>query len=128
MKLVLLILIGFISACAATKSDNQQNITVMTSDVEGAQCSLTDSKGSVWSVESTPGSTLVQKGDGPISVICKKNGYSAGVGELKVDVAMAGNPIRFLINGMTGTGEKYNSSIDVEMEPLAKPGERKPWE
>lgn len=130
MKLLPLFLIGFLSSCAAIMSGSMQNVTVITPDVDGASCSLTDSKGREWEVKSTPGSTLVRKGDGPISVICKKEGYHSGTGQLKESTApaVAGNilmPLGFAVDSLTGSGEQYDSSIEIEMESLTK---KKPWE
>lgn len=130
MKLLPLVSLGLLCSCASMLSGSMQNVTVVTPEVDGAACTLTDSKGRQWEVKSTPGSTLVKKGDGPISVICKKEGYKSGTGQLKEDTvpAVAANvlmPLGFAVDSLTGSGEKYDSSIEIEMESLTK---KKAWE
>lgn len=126
-------LVSFLPACSSVLSGSKQSVTILTPGANGAECSLTDSKGRIWYVENTPGTALVKKGDGPISVICKKEGYEMGVGEIgeAVSVATAGNilfPVGFFVDSLTGSGEKYNSSAEIEMEKIVKTDEKKPWE
>lgn len=133
MRMLPLIFIGFLSGCAAIMSGSNQSVTVVTPGASESECSLTDSKGRVWYIESTPGNTLVKKGDGPISVICKKEGYEVGVGQIKENIAMSttGNilfPVGFFIDGLTGASQKYQSTVEIEMEPLSKSGVKKSWE
>lgn len=136
MRALSLLLLGVLTACSAVVSGGRQSVMVTTGDISGAECSLTDSKGRVWYVENTPGTAYVKKGDGPISVICKKEGYEVSTALLKEDLNMSTNgnlalgpaaPIGYFIDSVTGAGEKYESSIEVEMEPASKRG-KKPWE
>lgn len=129
-----IIMITLLSGCASVVSGSRQTVTVLTPDVEGASCSLSDSKGRVWYVEETPGTALVKRGDGPISVICHKDGYSKGAAMISEVIAPAnyGNlalgpaaPIGYLVDGITGTGQKYKSSVEVYMEEISG---KKPWE
>ncbi|MCE3233060.1 MAG: putative rane associated protein [Rickettsiaceae bacterium] len=123
-----------LSGCSSFVSGSKQNVTIVTPDVEGASCSLSDSKGRVWHVPQTPGSTLVKRGDGPISVICSKAGYNKATALLHEELAPAnyGNlalgpaaPIGYFVDSITGSAERYKSTIEVDMEPLAA---KKPWE
>jgi uncharacterized protein YceK len=127
MKILSLILLVSLSGCASFVSGSKQSVMVVTPDAPGSICALTDSKGRVSNIENTPGTTIVKKGDGPISVICKKEGYEIGVGQIKeyVSPATAGNilfPPGFIIDSITGSSEKYKSSVEIEMQPLAKGG------
>lgn len=133
MKILPLILVVILTGCASFISGSRQSVTVITPDASGSSCILTDSKGRVSNVENTPGTAIVKKGDGPISVICKKEGYKAGVGQIDESVtpATAGNilfPPGFLIDGITGSSEKYDSTVTIDMEPAAKNTVKKGWE
>ncbi len=121
---------ALLSSCASIMSGSGQVVTVVTPDADGASCSLTDAKARVWHIEKSPVTALVRRGDGPISVICSKEGYTNGTGLLGEGIAGASFAnLLFLpgyfIDGMTGSLQKYKSSINIEMEKLP---ERKPWE
>ena len=76
-KLILLIfLIPLISSCASTMSGNTQPVSV-SSNVSGANCTLTNEKGS-WSLR-TPGSVVVTNSRENLAVRCEKNGYVSSV-------------------------------------------------
>lgn len=125
-KLSLLIALLSLSSCATIMGGGRQSVTVLTPGVEGAKCTLEDTKGRVSYVEQTPSSTIVKRGDGPITVICEKEGYLKGTGTLKESIAPAnyGNlallalaPIGYFIDGLTGSAQIYKNSIEIEMEP-----------
>lgn len=129
-----LAMVGLLSGCAMVMSGGKQTVTIITPDIEGASCSLSDSKGRVWYVEETPGTAFVKRGDGPISVICEKSGFQKGTAMLKEVITPAnyGNlalgpaaPIGYVIDGMSGSGQRYKSSVEVFMDPIEA---EKPWE
>jgi len=129
-----IILLSLLSGCASVVSGGRQTVTVLTPDADGASCSLSDSKGRVWYIEETPGTALVKKGDGPISVICAKDGFAKGNGMIQEKIAGSnyGNlalgpaaPIGYLVDSMSGSAQKYESRVEVYMEELEVP---KPWE
>jgi hypothetical protein len=129
-----IIMIGLLSGCASITSGGKQTVTVITPNIEGASCSLSDSKGRVWYVEETPGTALVKKGDGPISVICEKQGYLKGTALIDQELTPSsyGNlalgpaaPIGYFMDSMTGSAQRYKSSIEVPMEEAPA---KKPWE
>lgn len=135
MKILYSILIfSVLSGCASFVSGGRQNVTVLTPGIEGASCSLTDSAGRVWYVEETPGTALVKRGDGPITVICHKDGYDKGVAMIEEKIAGAnyGNlalgpaaPVGYLVDGFSGSAQKYESMIEVELEETE---DKKPWD
>jgi len=126
MKILSSILVlSLLAGCSSVVSGGRQTVTVITPDVEGAYCSLSDSKGRVWYIEETPGTALVKKGDGPIAVICSKKGYMKGTGMLEEGLSNSnyGNlalgpaaPIGYFVDSMTGSAEEYKSSIEIYME------------
>lgn len=123
-----------LSACASVTGGSKQTITVLTPGASGASCSLSDSKGRVSYVEETPGTALVRRGDGPISVICYKDGYEKGAAMVKEKIAGAnyGNlalgpiaPIGYFVDSVSGSAQKFESSVEVQMEKIP---EKKAWE
>lgn len=127
-------LIALLSSCASIVSGGRQVVTVTTPDAQGSTCSLSDSKGRIWYVEQTPGTALVKRGDGPISVICNKAGFVKGTALIEEEIAGAnwGNlalgpaaPIGYFVDGLSGSAQKYKSTVEVYMEPIS---ENKPWE
>ena len=135
MKILYSILIfSVLSGCASVVSGGRQNVTVLTPGIEGASCSLTDSAGRVWYVEETPGTALVKRGDGPITVICHKDGYGKGVGQINEKIAGAnyGNlalgpaaPVGYLVDGFSGSAQKYETMVEIDLEESE---EKKPWD
>ena len=81
MKKILLLLTSFIllTSCASTMSGSSQNITV-TSNVQGATCTLSNDKGS-WTL-STPGSAVITSSRVNLALTCIKEGYVNGVASL----------------------------------------------
>jgi hypothetical protein len=136
MKILTLLLISaIIAGCSSVLNGDRQSVMVVTPEAQDSKCSLTDSKGRVWYVESTPGTVLVKKGGGPISVICKKDGYQIGVGEISESMEMNNManilfPPGFIIDSLTGSSKKYDSGISIEMEAIGKKNSlnKKPWE
>ena len=126
--------ICLLSGCSTFMSGGKQTVTVVTPDIDGASCSLSDSKGRVWYIEETPGTALVKKGDGPISVICEKDGFQKGTAMLKevISASNYGNlalgpaaPIGYFVDGMSGSGQRYENSVEVYLDPIDAP---KPWD
>lgn len=112
--------------CATIVSGSSQSLTVTTEKgVEDASCELTDAKGGKWYVPSTPGFVTVRKGDGPMTAICKKDGYR--VGKAMVDETLAGatlgnvllgGGIGILVDATSGAAQEYPNEVIVWMEPL----------
>ena len=68
-----------LTSCASTMSGSSQNITV-TSNVQGATCSLSNDKGT-WSL-TTPGSAVITSSRVNLALTCSKEGYVNGVASL----------------------------------------------
>ena len=69
-------LIPLLYSCASTMSGNTQPVSV-SSNVNGAKCTLTNEKGS-WTLQ-TPGSAIVTNSRENLAVRCDKNGYESSV-------------------------------------------------
>jgi uncharacterized protein YceK len=121
----LLFLASLLSGCATITSGTTQSVNIVTEkDVQEAKCELTDKKGGKWFVPSTPGNATVRKGDGPLSVICKKEGYKTA--ELMVEETLVpatfgniilGGGVGILVDSVSGAAQQYPEQILVWMEP-----------
>lgn len=120
------VLIGtlLLSGCATIVSGSQQSLFIDTPDVEGAKCNLSDSKGGAWYLGNTPGSINVVKGNGPMNIVCKKDGYKTATISLEEDIAGAtlgnvilGGGVGILVDAASGAAQKYPDKATVWMEP-----------
>ncbi len=111
-----------LGACASIVTGSEQSLSVTTVDVNGANCKLSNSKGT-WYIPSTPGSVTVHRAYGPLSVECHKgelNGLAQA--DSKTKGMMAGNilfggGIGAAVDAGTGAGYDYPEIINV---PMAK--------
>lgn len=65
--------ISLLSGCASIVSGHNQSLSVNTPGCSPANCQLTNTKGT-WFV-TTPGSVVVRRAYGNLSVVCTKDGY-----------------------------------------------------
>ena len=121
MKFVSMIILSLIiSGCASTMSGNSQPVTV-SSNVNGARCTLTNEKGS-WSLQ-TPGSAVVTNSRENLSVRKKKKGYESAVVSVPSkhkDSATWGNVvlgggIGYIWDRKTGAAFIYPSTINMSL-------------
>ena len=121
MKFVSIIILSLIiSGCASTMSGNSQPVTV-SSNVDGARCTLTNEKGS-WSLQ-TPGSAVVTNSRENLSVRCEKKGYESAVVSVPSkhkDSATWGNVvlgggIGYIWDRKTGAAFIYPSTINMSL-------------
>jgi hypothetical protein len=126
-----------LSSCASIVSGTQQSVFIDTPHVNGAECKLTDSKNGSWYLPSTPGSTSVLKGNGPLNVVCSKSGYETASVSVEETVAGAtfgniilGGGIGIFVDAATGAAQVYPDKVIVWMKPkhFASSAEKKSWE
>lgn len=129
-----ILVLSLLSGCASVLSGGTQSVTIVTPNADGANCSLTDSLGRVWHVTETPGTVVVRKGHGPITVICQKDGYAKATSLLDEKIAGAsyGNlalgpaaPIGYLVDSLAGSTQKYNPVMEMNLQKIE---EKKPWD
>ena len=121
----ILCVLGVVSGCATITTGTSQSVTVVTEkDVSGASCELADRKGGKWYVNATPGTVSVRKGDGPMSIVCNKEGFKTAsiMVEESVSGATLGNVligggIGIFIDAMSGSAQRYPDEIIVWMKP-----------
>ena len=126
-----------LTSCASIVSGTQQSVFIETPHVNGAECTLTDSKNGSWYLPSTPGSTSVSKGNGPLNIVSSKPGYETTTVSAEETVAGAtfgniilGGGIGIFVDAATGAAQMYPDKIIVWMKPkhFASASERKSWE
>lgn len=116
-----------LSGCATVFTGSTQTISIKVEDnaskdaLTGVSCNVTDSHGGHYVLSSNPGVITVTKGNGPLTVLCKKPGYqqvNTSVGD-SFNGATLVNVIfwpGFLVDGASGAYRKYPSHYVVAME------------
>lgn len=112
--------------CATIVSGTSQGVFIETPKVENASCDLKDQEGEVYHLPKSPGNVTVQKGNGPLTIICGKKGYENGTTLVESDLSdaafgnilMPGGSIGILIDAVTGAAQQYPDNITVWMKPF----------
>ena len=121
-----------VTSCATIISGDSQTVWVETVGVDGANCTLTDTKGNISTVQ-TPAQTLVNRGDGPLTVSCEKPGVGSAetVHPESLNPWVFGNIVLGGFIGMgidlaTGAYQGYDEKLQVSLNPstagLGTPG------
>jgi hypothetical protein len=125
-----------ISGCSTITTGTTQNLTILTPHAEGAKCSLKDSKQAQWYVDQTPGTVLVQKGDGPMIINCAKEGYKEtslvvkeGLAGMTFGNVILGGGVGVIVDAASGAAQEYPDQVTVWMEPntWASEKEKQDW-
>jgi len=113
------------SGCATLISGTTQSINIDTGKVAGADCVGIDKKGHQFNWLNTPSSATVQKGDGPMIITCKKEGYenaTVSTDETFVKASLGniilGGGIGFLVDAASGAAQEYPVDVKVPMRPV----------
>ncbi len=90
--------------------------------VNDASCTLTNSKGQ-WFVQ-TPGSVMIQKSFGDLTVECTKEGLAPAAGAFKSSSnggvwgnLIAGGLVGYAVDASTGAGFDYPTQLTVVFNP-----------
>ena len=112
-----------LSGCATIVDGSKQSVSVSTTPVQGASCTLTNSEGT-WYI-TTPGSTTVHKTKNDMTVDCKKEGYEPGhqmaiahFGGATFGNLVLGGGVGAIVDAASGANYSYDSPIIV---PLGEP-------
>jgi hypothetical protein len=100
-----ILFVNILTGCASIVSGTTQDISVITIPTGGANCMLTNSKGS-WYINKTPGSVYIHRAYGKMHITCHKSGcpiVSRNV-ESKTKGIVAGNVAFGLFGGVIGGG------------------------
>ncbi len=116
MRIIILFLLVFLGGCASFLSDSSQPITIDTPHCLGAQCDLSNSKGSYF-LKETPGTIPINKSYGDLSVTCTKGEEtmtqtyeSSATGSMYGNILLGGI-IGGAIDAGTGKGFEYENRI-----------------
>ena len=71
---IIVLAFAFLPGCASIVTGHNQSLSVETPACEGASCTLSNDKGS-WFVK-TPGSVVVHRAYGDLTVSCSKDGFA----------------------------------------------------
>lgn len=128
MRLILLLLLAaaLCSGCASVTSGKSQSLTVQAVcggvEVVDASCKLANDKGQ-WRV-TTPGSVLVHKAYGDLSLECTKSGLSPASGSFQSSSnggvwgnILLGGVIGYAVDAGSGAGFDYPQSLTVVFAP-----------
>jgi hypothetical protein len=115
-----------VSGCATIIDGTKQSVSVSTTPVQGADCTLVNSEGT-WFV-TTPGSVEVHKTKNDLTVTCKKDGYQPGsqvavatFGGATFGNIVAGGIIGVGVDAASGANYYYNTPIMVPLGEPTKP-------
>ena len=125
-KNVLLIIMavgcGMLGGCASIVNGVAQSVSVTTPPVQGAACSLSNTKGT-WYINNTPGSVVVHRSYSVLNVNCQKPGYhdATSVVSSRPKAMAAGNVIFGGVVGLgvdtvDGAAFNYPTNIIVPMQ------------
>jgi hypothetical protein len=126
-RLLPLVLVAVLPACASIVGGTKQPITVDTAPVTEAGCSLSNDKGT-FTVESTPGSAVVGRSIEDLVVTCRKEGYRSSpvripstTKALAFGNILAGGLVGAAVDRGTGAAFDYSAMIHVTMFPVSLP-------
>lgn len=128
---------GMLSACSTLITGTTQTVTVDTPLLTGAKCSLTDMQKRSYHVTTTPASLVVEKGDGPMTIVCEKDGYEKTTALIDEEFAGAtlgniliGGGIGLLVDAASGAAQRYPDKLVVWMKPtvFGSTDEEKTWQ
>jgi hypothetical protein len=112
-----------LSGCATIVDGTTQAMSVTTTPVQGAACTLTNSEGT-WYLTS-PASVQVHKTKNDLNISCTKDGFQAGsvvapavFGGMTAGNLLAGGIIGAGIDAASGANYYYNSPVTVPLGDL----------
>jgi len=115
-----------VSGCATIVNGTKQSVSVSTTPVQGAECTLTNSEGT-WYLTS-PASVEVHKTKNDLTVTCKKDGYQPGsqvsvsnFGGATFGNIVAGGVIGAGVDAASGANYYYNTPMIVPLGETVKP-------
>ena len=125
LKVVFVLPLAMLSACATLVNGSSQNITVSTTPA-AASCTLDRVGARVGAVSSTPGSVRLDKSKNDISVTCSKDGFQTAtiVKAPSFSGATFGNIIAGGVIGVVvdaASGANYSYPDDIRLEMAANP-------
>ena len=113
--------------CGAIRTDPRESITLETKP-PGASCVLSREGNVVGQVNPTPGDIIVDRNKHDMSVVCTKEGYQDGTGNLKSGLArtfflnvLQMDALAVGVDAVTGADNSYPGVTTIELVPIAAP-------
>jgi len=114
---------AMLGACSTIIEGKSQQIVVNSNPV-GADCGLYRQGMRIATVQSAPGSTLIEKSKYDIWIACVKSGYQmatyynhSGVAGATLGNIILGGGIGWAIDSATGSDNKYDSPVNITLSP-----------
>ena len=127
VRLLLLLSLSALGACATIVEGDDQTVTV-TTDPAGATCTLTREGETIGVANPTPASVVLEKDSDNVSVICKKDGYfdagsalSSSFQAMTFGNIIFGGLIGVVVDAASGAMHKYPASITISLIPKSFP-------
>ena len=112
-----------VTGCATLTKGTSQAVTVNT-DPTGATCTMTRDAKPVAIVNSTPGSVPVEKAQGTIAVLCRKQGYLDAAGALASEFQamtfgniLFGGLVGVVVDAASGAMHQYPDMVTITLIP-----------
>ena len=112
-----------VTGCATLTKGTSQTVTVNT-DPTGATCTMTRDDKPVAVVSLTPGSIPVEKANGSIAILCKKQGYLDAVGQLASEFQpmtfgniLFGGLVGVVVDAASGAMHRYPETVTITLIP-----------
>ena len=130
LKVIIVLPLAMLSACASIITGTTQTVTVST-DPAAATCTLDRAGTRVGAIPATPGSVRLDKSGKDLAVTCAKEGYQTAT----VQQSSSFNGVTFgniVLGGVVGiivdaaSGANFNYPSDVRMSLAANPAPRLP--
>ncbi|MEP5699288.1 MAG: hypothetical protein ABJN43_11740, partial [Sneathiella sp.] len=122
--LILPVLVLMTGGCSSVTKGSNQEIFVETQDVDDANCTLANEKGT-WTVENTPGYATIARGGGGLMIECSKPEYhtaetlvSESVEEMTFGNILVGGLIGLAVDAASGAAYKYPATVSILMKPM----------
>ncbi|MGB4101446.1 MAG: hypothetical protein WBK91_06025 [Alphaproteobacteria bacterium] len=116
-----------LSGCASIIEGRSQQITINTNPA-GADCTLIRNGTPLGHVNPTPGGIYIEKTKYDMTIECAKEGYDkatymnkSGVAGATVGNIVAGGLIGWGVDSATGADNKYDSPVNLTLNPLPPP-------
>jgi len=111
-----------LTGCASIVNGTSQPVSVNTAPIQGAKCCLKNNKG-VWYINKTPGSVVVHRSYGDLTVTCSKKGYKTSSVKVKSHTkgmafgnAVFGGVVGAGVDVADGAAYDYPSNVHVSMK------------
>ena len=131
-RFAVLTLMTLLPACATIVEGTSDNVTLSTNP-QGAACTLDRSGERVGAVPTTPGSVRISKSRHDLNVTCAKDGYQPATTTASSSFTgttfgniLAGGLVGVAVDAASGANSRYPSEVRLDLVENPKPAEPPP--